>query len=236
MSIQENLDQTITALKEIITIKFPNVSFDKPYNHLSNRYDHTGNGLIGSYYKSSFKFVTVAPESSHPDLRASKTSVKIQIVYENGERKISLDFPIDSVVKWYMIFDARTNKRNVTLGRAYNRKVVKWSSEQLRKKFEFVQELDTTTNDNLIEMIALDKENTFIINKAHTIAREVKAKPINYSSYSSHGFTKVKNTYFFNDKKVGSKSILFHFVKNNIQLFLTDFVNVCPVTAMKLSL
>jgi len=243
MTITENLNNTIDELKAIILTKYPTATFEQnPFKYISNRYASNGNTRIGTYYEIRFGFSVAAKESSHPELRPSITSVDLKIVYENGKRIIYTDFPIDGVDVNYMKFDAKVCRRNVTLGRKHNRQVVKWVSNQLRKKFEMNHTLDEATNNALIKMIALHQENENIINEAHRITSKVRPSKDRQRQMrrtgrsmdiSEFGFSKEGNTYFHNGTKVGTKSSIYTFIKLNMELFTEDFDTKYPYTAKK---
>lgn len=245
MAIQQNLENTINELKALITKKYPTAVFPKnPLKHILNRYASDGNTRIGTYYRCDFGFVVDAPESSHEDLKPSPTHVNIFITFEDGFRKISFGFPVSSVDVNYIKFDKRVNQRNITLGRQHNRKVVKWTREQLTKKIDCSLELDANTNQALIRKIGLHKEAEKIRNEAYRLSgeivpskdklRQMRRRGIPHNP-NQFGFSKEKNTYYHNDIKVGTKSDVYSYIKNNIELFMENFSSECPFTAEKKS-
>jgi len=244
MTIAQNLEQTINELKALVIAKYPNAIFNEnPFTSTMHRYASNGKTRIGHYFYANFGFSTTAPKSSIPQLDASVSRVDIKIVYENSNRTIIMNYPIDSVDVNYCSYSKKDNNKNIALGRKWNRNVVKWSSIQLRKKFEFNTILNAETAFNLETILGLKDENEIINIEAHKVKRlivpskdqlrQIKTGNISTSNFNKFGFTKEKNTYYHMNVKVGTKQDILHFIIRKIDLFMPDFTTRCPRTVNK---
>jgi hypothetical protein len=175
----------VNSILEVIEKKFPGASETlKEYYFASGgkvdrstHYQSDGNTF--SHFTANWEgeFTTYAPTSSHPDLKRSKTRFQLFIRYRIDQPySIRINMPIDSVDVAYCSLPDKVCRKNVTLGRAWNRRVGSWLYGAFKKKVPASLEIPKEVAEAI--KVVLDPEQYRLereANKAKRLAAE-KAK------------------------------------------------------------
>jgi hypothetical protein len=245
--IKEPIDRLfngiIAHIETIVLGKYPHADIMNLGWRLNKIFDSSGNRVIETDYRQELEITTTAPESSHPELKRSITRVMLTIIAKaNGSLTITHRFPIDGVDVHYGKFDKKINNKNVSLGRAWNRKVVKYFTGTFMKHVPHTRELSPIEINAINTLISYedqkDKLNTqihFIINEVVPNDRDVKDMRRRGGHRHSlnlgykYGFDYENHKFYEDGKLIAPRKDMRSYIRSNPKRFIPNFDELYPL-------